>query len=159
MAIFRPVIFKIDDELYGIDIERVEAIERGQQVVRVPNAAKNIRGIINLRGEIIPIMDMRLRLGKVEAVYTDRTCIIITNIKDYYMGLIVDQVEEVTDISDELIAPPPTVTGSSGESYLTGIGKLTNKVVLLMDTQKILYNEKLAELDTIMIKKEGKKYV
>lgn len=151
--------FFTDNQLFGVPIADVVQIAGVQQITEIPEFPHYVKGIINLRGEIIPIMDMRLRLGKVEAVYTDRTCIIITNIKDYYMGLIVDQVEEVTDISDELIAPPPTVTGSSGESYLTGIGKLTNKVVLLMDTQKILYNEKLAELDTIMIKKEGKKYV
>lgn len=118
-----------------------------QEITEIPEFPSYAKGIINLRGEIIPVVDMRLRMGKLETEYSERTCIIVTSIREHYIGLVVDQVDEVTDIDNSIISPPPTVMGA-GNSYLTGIGKLTNKIVLLMDTKKLLGNEDLAWLNT-----------
>lgn len=134
--------FFTDEQLFGVSIADVVQIVGMQGITEIPEFPHYAKGIINLRGEIIPVVDMRLRMGKLEAEYSERTCIIVTSIREHYIGLIVDQVDEVTDIDDSLISPPPTVMGE-GNSYLTGIGKLTNKVVLLMDTKKLLGNEEL----------------
>ena len=143
--------FATDHQLFGVPISDVVQIIGMQEIIEIPDFPHYAKGIINLRGEIIPVMDMRLRLGRVEAQYNERTCIIVTSIKERYMGLIVDHVDEVTDIAEELIAAPPTVSSDMGESYLTGIGRLTNKVVLLMDIKKLLGNSDLAWLDTTNI--------
>ncbi|MEG0542194.1 MAG: chemotaxis protein CheW [Angelakisella sp.] len=142
--------FFTDNQLFGVSIADVVQIVGMQGITEIPEFPHYAKGIINLRGAIIPVIDMRLRLGKLEAEYNERTCIIVTNINERYIGLIVDQVDEVADIANDLIAPPPTVSGT-GESYLTGIGKLTNKVVLLMDARKLLGNEQLACFDTTNI--------
>ncbi len=140
--------FFTDDQLFGVSIADVVQIVGMQEITEIPEFPHYAKGIINLRGEIIPIVDMRLRLGKPEAEYNERTCIIVTTINGRCIGLIVDQVDEVTDIKDELISPSPTVSGA-GESYLTGIGRLSNKVVLLLDTKRLLGNEELAWIDTV----------
>ena len=139
--------FFTDGQLFGVSIADVVQIVGVQEITPIPEFPHYAKGIINLRGNIIPVIDMRLRLGKSETEYNERTCIIVTNIEEHYIGLIVDQVDEVTDISEELISPPPTVSGT-GESFITGIGKLTNKIVLLMNTKKLLGNEELTWLDT-----------
>ncbi|MEG2405070.1 MAG: chemotaxis protein CheW, partial [Oscillospiraceae bacterium] len=100
------------------------------------------KGIINLRGSIIPLIDARLRLGKAEAEYNERTCVIVTSINEHFVGFIVDEVDAVVTISDDLIVPPPRLDANN-DSYITGVGKLGDKVVLLMDTRKIVGVEDL----------------
>ena len=139
--------FFTESQLFGVPISDVVQIVGMQKITEIPEFPYYAKGIINLRGEIIPVMDMRLRLGKMEATYDERTCIIVTSINQHYVGLIVDQVDEVTQISDEQISPPPTIA-STNSSYLVGIGKLTDKVVLLMNTGKLLGNEELDWIDT-----------
>lgn len=134
--------FRTEQQLFGVPIKDVVQIVGIQEITQIPDFPKYAKGIINLRGEIIPVIDVRLRLNKNETKYDERTCIIVTRIDGNSVGFIVDQVDEVTYISDDLIAPPPVMAGSSG-TYLTGVGKLKDKVVLLMDTNKLLGNEDL----------------
>lgn len=129
--------FWTDGQLYGVPIAHVVQIVGLQEVTQVPEFPYYAKGIINLRGAIIPVIDVRLRLGKYEAEYNERTCIIVTSIREREIGFIVDEVDEVTDIDDEFIAQPPKVAGAS-DTYITGIGKLDHKVVLLMDVQRVL---------------------
>ncbi|MEG1942692.1 MAG: chemotaxis protein CheW, partial [Angelakisella sp.] len=111
-------------------------------ITEVPEFPHYAKGIINLRGAIIPLIDARLRLGKQEVPYNERTCIIVTSINENFVGFIVDEVDAVIMIDDELISQPPQMSGGT-ESYITGIGKLADKVVLLMDTRKIVGAEDL----------------
>lgn len=130
--------FWTDGQLFGVPIADVVQIVGLQEITEIPEYPDYAKGIINLRGNIIPLIDFRLRFHKQEAEYTERTCIIVTNIGANEIGFIVDAVDAVTDISDENISPPPSFSADSVSTYLTGIAKLESRVVLLMDTGKIL---------------------
>lgn len=132
--------FWTDQQLFGVPIADVVQIVGVQEITVVPEFPSYAKGIINLRGSIIPIIDVRLRFGKEEIGYNERTCIIVTNIRGTLIGFIVDGVDEVTTIDDEEIAPPPRLQ-MGGSEYLTGIGKHGGKVILLLDTRRILSDE------------------
>ncbi|MEG0273439.1 MAG: chemotaxis protein CheW [Hydrogenoanaerobacterium sp.] len=134
--------FWIDKQLFGVPIAYVVQIVGMQNITEVPEFPSFAKGIINLRGAIIPLIDVRMRIGKLEADYNERTCIIVTDINSSNVGFIVDEVDAVTSIPNESIAPPPMLSGCES-SYITGIGKMENKVVLLMDTRKIVGEEDL----------------
>jgi purine-binding chemotaxis protein CheW len=137
--------FWTDNQLFGVPISDVVQIIGIQEITPVPDSPLYAKGVINLRGSIIPVIDVRLRFKKAEEKYNERTCIIVTKIDESYIGFIVDSVDEVTTISDEDISSPPKVSNDHTNAYLTGIGKVENKVVLLLDTSKIL-NESEFEL-------------
>lgn len=144
--------FWTDGQLFGIPIAEVVQIVGVQDITTMPDYPAYMKGIIHLRGSVIPLMDVRLRLGKAEEAYTDRTCIIITNICNTYFGLIVDGVDEVTHIDDAQISPPPQVGSESENKYLTGVATLesgkdkTEKIILCMDVNKLLGENVLAAL-------------
>lgn len=138
--------FWTDKELFGIPISDVVQIISMQKITSLPDFPDYAKGIINLRGSIIPVIDMRIRLKKPEAEYNESTCIIVTNIRDTYMGFIVDTVDEVADISSENITPAPRLSKDSVNRYLTGIGQIGEKVVLLLDISKILSDSEFEEV-------------
>lgn len=129
--------FWTDGQLFGVPIVHVVQIVGMQKITEIPEFPYFAKGIINLRGSIIPLIDIRLRLGKEEAEYNERTCVIVTSINEKYVGFIVDEVDAVTSIPDDVISPPPQISGEES-GYVIGIGKLADKVVLLMDTRKIV---------------------
>lgn len=139
--------FYTDKQLFGIPIADVVQIVGIQDITTVPEFPFYAKGVINLRGSIIPIIDIRLRLKKAEIAYNERTCIIVTSINDSSIGFIVDSVNEVTNILNENISNPPSMGADYVNTYITGIAKLNNSIVLLMDLKKIL-NEKEIELVT-----------
>jgi purine-binding chemotaxis protein CheW len=141
--------FSLGSESYGIEIRFVTEIIGIQPVTEVPELPEYIRGIINLRGKIIPVMDVRLRFKKVFKEYSERTCIIVIDIKDISLGLIVDKVSEVLSISDENIAPPPDISKSSGNRFVKGIGKVDNEVKLLLDCDKFLQEDEIETIENI----------
>lgn len=139
--------FWTDNQLFGVPIVDVVQIVGMQAITVIPDYPYYAKGIINLRGTIIPITDVRLRLGKPEADYTDRTCIIVTSIHDAFFGFVVDAVNEVTYITAEQIAPPPKMT--AGESrFLTGVAQVEEKLILIIDTAKLLGEDGIATLST-----------
>lgn len=138
--------FWVDNQLLGIPIADVVQIIGVQEISSVPEFPSYAKGIINLRGTIIPVIDIRLRLNKPETEYTDRTCTVVTNIGGSFVGFIVDAVDEVTDIDDSQIAPPPRFSENVVNNFLTGIGKLHGKVVLLINSKKILSNHEFEEI-------------
>ncbi len=138
--------FALNNELYGIEIKYVTEIIGIQQIVQVPELPEYFKGIINLRGKIIPVMDVRLRFSKEFKEYNDRTCVIVIDIRDISMGLIVDSVSEVLTISESEIVPPPQVS-RSGNRYINGIGKVGSEVKLLLNCDKLLYDD---EFDNFM---------
>lgn len=139
--------FYTDKQLFGISISEVVQIVGMQEVTAVPEFPSYAKGVINLRGIIIPIIDVRLRLKKEEIPYNERTCIIVTNINGAYIGFIVDSVNEVTNINGENISNPPQMGIDYINTYIIGIAKLNNSIVLLIDLKKIL-NEKEFEIIT-----------
>ncbi len=134
----RYLTFHVDKQVFGIPIADVIQIVGVQEITEVPEFPAYAKGVINLRGNIVPLIDMRIRFQKEELPYNDRTCVIVTDIGSRLIGLVVDSVDEVADISDEEISPPPVVSADETDSYIIGIGLKNDKIVLLIDTQKIL---------------------
>ncbi|AEV68628.1 chemotaxis protein CheW [Acetivibrio clariflavus] len=145
----RYLTFVIGKEVYGIEIKYVTEIINMQKITEVPELPDYVKGIINLRGKIIPVMDVRLRFRKEAKEYNDRTCIIVVDIEDISVGLIVDSVSEVLTISEDNIVPPPDTNTGFNNRYIKGIGKVGEDVKLLLDCGKLLtdeYCESLAKL-------------
>lgn len=140
--------FSLGQEFYGIEIKFVTEIIGLQPITEIPEMPGYIKGIINLRGKIIPVMDVRLRFQKTFREYNDRTCIIVIDIRDISIGLIVDSVSEVMSISDEDILPPPNV-GDGGGKYIKGIGKVGSDVKLILDSVKLLNDAEVERLENI----------
>ncbi|MGI6038779.1 MAG: purine-binding chemotaxis protein CheW [Clostridiales bacterium] len=142
----RYLTFFIDNQVFGIPIADVIQIVGVQEITEVPEFPTYAKGIINLRGNIVPLIDMRIRFHKEELPYNDRTCVIVTNIGSRLIGLVVEAVDEVASISDEEISPPPVVSSDDTDSYITGIGLKDNKIIVLLDTQKILSTAAIEKL-------------
>jgi len=141
--------FVIENESYGIEIQHVTEIIGIQNVTEVPDLPDFIRGIINLRGKIIPVMDVRTRFKKEFMDYNDRTCIIVIDIEEISIGLIVDTVSEVLNIAEEnVVLPPNSKTGFSNR-YVKGIGKVGDDVKLILDCKKLLKEDELEELISV----------
>ena len=139
------------EENYGIEIKDVTEIIGIQEITNMPELPSYVKGIINLRGKIIPVMDVRLRFKKHPIEYNDRTCIIVIDIKDISIGLIVDNVFEVLSINDENIVPPPLTKTGFHSRYVKGIGKVGNEVKLLLDCDKLLSGEELEAIVDISL--------
>jgi purine-binding chemotaxis protein CheW len=138
--------FWTDQELFGVPISDVVQIISMQKITPLPDFPDYAKGVINLRGNIIPVIDMRVRLKKPETDYDESTCIIVTSINDAYIGFIVDTVDEVADISKDDISPAPKVSRDTTNKYLTGIGQVGDKVVLLLDISKILSEKEFQQV-------------
>lgn len=141
--------FTLCNESYGIEIKHVTEIIGLQPIYEIPELPQYIRGIINLRGKIIPVMDVRLRFKKVFRDYNNRTCVIVVNIKDTAIGLIVDSVSEVLSISETDIISPPDFGISAANEYIKGIGKVSNEVKLLLDCDKLLGKDEVDSMENI----------
>lgn len=137
----RYLTFVIGKEVYGIEIKYVTEIINLQKITEVPELPDYIKGIINLRGKIIPVMDVRLRFRKEAKEYNDRTCIVVVDIEDISVGLIVDSVAEVLSISENDVVPPPDTNTGFNNRYIKGIGKVGEEVKLLLDCGKLLSDD------------------
>lgn len=133
--------FWTDGQLFAIPIVHVVQIIQMQDITPIPEFPPYARGVINLRGTVIPTIDLRLRLGKMEQAYTAHTCIIVLNIHDQLAGLIVDRVNEVIPIDDEAIAPPPELGTSISSHFLQGMGKTENSITLLLSVEKLISDD------------------
>ena len=136
--------FHLAEVDYGIAIRNVTEIIGIQKITEVPDMPDSIRGVINLRGKVIPVMDVRIRFSLSTREYDERTCIIVVNIDENAVGLVVDQVHEVVDIPAEQIEPAPSTKQGSGSSFIQGMGKIGEEVKILLDVDKLLCEEKLA---------------
>lgn len=141
--------FALGEEQYGIEIKYVIEIIGIQVITQVPELPPYVKGIINLRGRIIPVMDVRLRFKKEAREYTDRTCVIVIDIRDISIGLIVDTVLEVLDIPEESIVAPPDVHKGFHNKYIKGIGKVGNEVKLLLNCDRLISDEETAILHEV----------
>jgi purine-binding chemotaxis protein CheW len=137
--------FHLAGEDYGIEIQYVIEIIGIQNITDVPDMPAFIRGVINLRGKVIPIMDVRARFGIEDRSYDDRTCIIVVNIDGTEVGLVVDEVSEVADIPENNVAPAPKTSKNSEDSYIQGMGKINNEVKILLDVHKLLFSGEMMQ--------------
>jgi len=140
--------FRLGDEEYGIEIKYVTEIINLQPITVVPEVPAYIKGIINLRGTIVPVMDVRLRFLKEPKPYNDRTCIIVIHFGDISIGLIVDSVSEVLNIAEADIVDPPKLQQAT-QRYISGIGKTSGSVKLLLDCSKLLSDEDAKQIEAI----------
>ena len=137
----RYMTFCCDGDYYGIAITYVNEIIGIQQVTQLPETPEYIKGLINLRGRIVPIIDVRARFGKPEIAYDDRTCVIVINVEDDTVGLIVDTIADVVTIDDSDVLDPPSASHDNGRHYIFGIGKCGDAVKLLIDPARFIYDE------------------
>ena len=138
--------FHVGNEDYGIDIRFVTEIIGIQKITEIPDMPAFIKGVINLRGQVIPVMDVRTRFNLESRDYDDRTCIMVVNVNQTSIGLVVDTVSEVIDIPESQIEPPPR-TGKGTESrYIKGMGKVEEEVKILLDVNKLLFDDELESL-------------
>ena len=139
--------FCIETEDYCIDIKYVIEIIGIQPITLIPEMPDYVKGVINLRGKIIPVMDVRTRFKKECIDYHDRTCIIVVEVNNFSIGLIVDKVLEVLNISEEDISKLPKISRKSHQKYVKGIGKVEDGVKLILDLEKLLNDDELMNFE------------
>lgn len=133
--------FLLGKEVYAIEIKYVTEIIGIQPITEVPELPPYVKGIINLRGKVISIIDVRLRFNKASIEYNDRTCIVVVNVDDVSVGLIVDNVTEVLSITDENIVAPPDLHSDPANRYIKGIGKAGSDIKLILDCEQLMLKD------------------
>lgn len=145
--------FRLGGEVYGLAILKVQEIIGMMPVTRVPQMPESIRGVVNLRGRVIPVIDLRVRFGTPEAVDTDITCIVVAQVLfgsgTVTMGVIVDEVREVADVTPDQISAMPTMGAGIDTRFLTGVATTEEGVVLLLDIDRVLSADEVRSLDDI----------
>ncbi len=134
--------FKIGEEEFAVDILKVQEIIKMIMMTKVPNTPEFVKGVINLRGRIIPVIDLRRRLGLKEKETDQDSRIIVVEIEENTIGFIVDEVSEVLRIPQSIIEPPPSMVGDVNANFITAVAKLENRLLILLDLEKILVEEK-----------------
>jgi purine-binding chemotaxis protein CheW len=137
----RYLTFNIGEVSYGLELYHVIEIIGMQPITKVPNLPDYIKGITNLRGRVVPIIDVRLKFGQPERDYDDKTCIIVTTIDDMNVGLIVDEVSDVITLDEQASAPPPGFGAASADRYLSSIAQVGDRVVMNIDIVKFFQND------------------
>jgi purine-binding chemotaxis protein CheW len=135
--------FRLGKEDYGIEISHVIEIVGIQQITAVPDMPDFLKGVINLRGRVIPVMDVRVRFQMGPRDYDDRTCVVVVNLGETAVGLIVDTVNEVLSIPAGEVSPPPKVRQGEGSRFVRGLGKVGEAVKILLDLNKLLNDSEL----------------
>ncbi len=141
--------FKSGNEYFGLAIQYVNEIIQMLEITAIPETEDYIKGLINLRGKVVPVIDVRLRFKQEPQEYNDRTCIIVINVKSSVVGLIVEKIAEVVEIDEDNILPHPKIGHAerAQNKYVYGIGKVGNSVKLLLDPDKLLNDEDLTVVE------------
>ncbi|MBD8068278.1 chemotaxis protein CheW [Bacillus sp. PS06] len=134
----KVIVFELENEEYVIPVEKVRSIERLQKITRVPRTKKFIKGVINLRGVITPIIDLRKLFDMDERPYSDHTRIIIITQEDYEVGLIVDAANDVLDLPSDSIEPQPDVVGAVKVDYIDGVAMIDDRLLILLNLEQVL---------------------
>ena len=139
--------FMLASEGYGLEIRYVTEIIGIQNVTNIPDMPEHVIGVLNLRGKVIPVIDVRLRFHLQEREYDERTCIIVVDVDDSSVGLVVDKVNEVIDIPLSDIEPAPMCGSKSGNAYIQGMGKIAQQAKILLDIERLINEENLSEAE------------
>ncbi|MCX6151072.1 MAG: chemotaxis protein CheW [Ignavibacteriales bacterium] len=143
------VSFKIGAEEFGVDILKVQEINKMTQITKVPNSPAFVEGVINLRGRVIPIIELRTRLGLEKIEYTKDTRIIVVELEGKTVGFIVDAVNEVLRIPSSITEKPPELVAGIDSDYITAVGKLEDRLLILLDLEKVLKEEAKEKLEVL----------
>ena len=135
--------FVLGSEEYGIEIIKVREIIGIMDITTVPQTPDYMKGVINLRGKVIPVIDLRLKFSMSEEEYTQETCVIVVEVNNTHIGIIVDSVSEVQDISGSEIEEPPVLGKGVDTNFILGMGKVKEKIIILLDIEKVLTSEDL----------------
>lgn len=153
--------FFLGSEEYGVKIMKVQEIIRMQQITAVPRTPDYVRGMINLRGRVIPVIELRTKFGMEKENDSEKTCIVVVHVhaedKKVVVGIIIDDVREVRDLLPSDIENTPAFGMGIANEFIMGIGKLSERVIMLLDIDKVLTEEELHEVATIKINKEERK--
>lgn len=145
----KVIVFQLEEEDYAVSVSQVGSIERIQPITRVPQTEAFVKGVINLRGVITPVIDIRVRFGLEEKEYTESSRIIIVYLDEMEVGLIVDSANDVTDIPKAAIEPAPEVIGAVDTDYIEGVAKVDDRLLILLDLQRVLTPKEMADLKTV----------
>lgn len=141
------LVFTLGDEEYGIDILKVQEIRGYDQVTRIANTPSFIKGVTNLRGVIVPIVDLRVKFSQGDVDYNDNTVVIVLNLGQRVVGIVVDGVSDVLSLTADQIRPAPEFAVTLSTEYLTGLGALDDRMLILVNIEKLLNSEEMALLD------------
>ncbi len=142
--------FRLGSEEYGIDILKVQEIRSYEQPTRIANAPEFIKGVVNLRGVIVPIVDLRLKLGCPSAEYNSFTVVIVLNVKNRVVGAVVDSVSDVLELNRDAIRPAPELNAASVDtSFITGIGSVGERMLILMDIEALMGSSDMGLMDSL----------
>jgi len=146
----KVVVFALGKEEYGVEVDRVRTIERMMPMTRVPKTPKFVKGVVNLRGIVVPVIDLRERFGLETADYTEDSRIIIVNQQSIEVGLIVDSANDVVDVDEDHVEEPPEIVGGIRAKYLRGIAKLEdNRLLVLLNLQEVLNKDEIIQLEQL----------
>ena len=141
--------FRLGAEEYGIDILRVQEIRSYEAPTRIANAPAFLKGVVNLRGVIVPIVDLRLKLGCDSAEYNHFTVVIVLNVRGRVVGAVVDSVSDVLELAGEAIRPAPQLNATIDASYITGIGSVADRMLILMDIEALMSSNDMGLMDDL----------
>jgi purine-binding chemotaxis protein CheW len=136
--IYQLVTFHLENEEFAVNILNIQGINRMVEITKIPNSPEFVEGIINLRGKVIPIVDLRKRLGMPQKEYDNETRFIVVEFSKRVIGFVVDSVHEVLRINKNIIEPPPKMVAGIETDYITAVGKLDDRLLILLDLEKVL---------------------
>jgi len=149
--ILQLVTFKLGDEEFGVDILRVQEINKMMNITKIPNAPEFVEGVINLRGKIIPVIDLRKRMDFNRKEWDSKTRIIVTELDGKVVGFVVDSVSEVLRIPENTIEPPPAMISGIESEYIEGVGKIEDRLLILLNLEKVLSGKDKEEIRRIEV--------
>lgn len=139
--------FRLGEEEYGIEILKVQEIRGYEAVTAIANAPAFVKGVINLRGIIVPIVDMRIKFGLKKVEYNQFTVVIILNVAQRVVGVVVDSVSDVVTLSSAQVRPAPDLGTTLNTAYITGLGTIDNRMIILVDIEKLMSSEDMALIE------------
>ena len=151
----KHLTFMLGQETYGLEILKVREIIGVMAITAVPRTPDYVKGVINLRGKVIPVVDLRLKFGMEEAKHTEETCIIVVNVGNLEVGIIVDKVSEVLNIASQDIEDTPSFGTGVDTDFILGMGKANGRVTILLDIAKVLTRQDVAELAAVKGEEQG----
>ena len=148
-GVLEALAFKLGNEEYGIKILQVQEIRGYESVTRIASAPEHVKGVVNLRGTIVPIVDMRIKFKLGEPTYNQFTVVIILNIQDRVVGMVVDSVSDVISLTADQIKPAPDLGGALGTDYIVGLGTVDERMIILVDIDRLMSSEEMGVIESI----------
>ena len=147
-GVLEALAFKLGNEEYGIKILKVQEIRGYETVTRIASAPEHVKGVVNLRGTIVPIVDMRIKFKLGEPTYNQFTVVIILNIQDRVVGMVVDSVSDVISLTADQIRPPPDMGGALNTDYVVGLGTVDERMIILVDIDRLMSSADMGVIDS-----------